>query len=220
METKPMHETTPATDRLEACAATLRRHGFDVTIVPDEKEAFEQIRTIVEAEMPRLVSFGDSMTMRATGIIDWLRDDTRWTLLDGFDASMPRPERLEIRRKALMSDLFITGINAVTMQGTLHWLDMVGNRIAPVAFGPRKVVLVTGSNKIVENREEAEERIRKIAAPQNIARHEGFRTPCAKTGVCMDCNSPDRICNTRMEMLRCYPKGRIHVVLIDKSLGL
>ena len=119
-----------------------------------------------------------------------------------------------------MADLFITGINAVTMEGTLHWLDMVGNRIAPVAFGPRKVVLVAGSNKIVANREEAEERIRRIAAPQNIARHEGFRTPCAKTGVCMDCNSPDRICNTRMEMLRCHPKGRIHIILIDKDLGL
>ena len=220
METKPMQETTPRADRLEACATILRRHGFDVSIARDEKEAFEQICPVVEQEMPQLVSFGDSMTMRATGIVEWLRNDPRWTLLDGFDASMPRPERLEIRRKALLSDLFITGINAVTMEGTLHWLDMVGNRIAPVAFGPRKVVLVAGRNKIVANREEAEERIRRIAAPQNIARHEGFRTPCARTGVCMDCNSPDRICNTRMEMLRCYPKGRIHIVLIDKELGL
>lgn len=219
METKQTINTMQA-ERLEACASMLRRHGFEAEVVRDEKEAFERMRDVAEAEMPQLVSFGDSMTMRATGIIEWLRNDPRWTLLDGFDASMPRPERLEIRRKALMSDLFITGINALTMQGTLHWLDMVGNRIAPVAFGPRKVVLVAGSNKIVENREEAEERIRRIAAPQNIARHEGFRTPCAKTGVCMDCNSPDRICNTRMEMLRCHPKGRILVLLIDKELGL
>ena len=186
----------------------------------DAQEAFERLRAAVEAEMPELVSFGDSMTMRDTGIVEWLRRDGRWRLLDGFDASMPRPERLEIRRQALLSDLFVTGINAVTEEGTLHWLDMGGNRIAPVAFGPRKVLLVAGRNKIVADRREAEERIRRIAAPQNIARHPGFRTPCAKTGVCMDCNSPDRICNTRMEMLRCHPAGRVLVVLIDEDRGL
>lgn len=207
-------------EKLLACAAALRRHRFEVDTVHDTDEAFAIIREVIEAESPKIVSFGDSMSMRATGIIDWIRADGRFTLLDGFDPSMPRPERLEIRRQALMSDLFITGINAVTEQGTLHWLDMVGNRIAPVAFGPRKVILVAGRNKIVANRDEAEERIRRIAAPQNIARHPGFRTPCAKTGVCMDCNSPDRICNTRMEMLRCHPDGRIRVVLIDQDLGL
>ena len=69
-------------------------------------------------------------------------------------------------------------------------------------------------------RDEAEERIRRIAAPQNVARHPGFRTPCAETGVCSDCNSQDRICNTRMEMLRCHPAGRVLVVLIDEDRGL
>lgn len=130
------------------------------------------------------------------------------------------PERLEIRRQALMSDLFITGVNAISMEGSLHWLDKVGNRIAPVAFGPRKVVIVAGRNKIVADRAQAEDRIRTIAAPQNVARHPGFRTPCARTGVCSDCNSPDRVCNTRMEMLRCWPAGRVLVVLIDQELGL
>ena len=178
------------------------------------------MKAVVEAENPQLVSFGDSMTMRGTGIVEWLRSNGRLTLLDGFDASKPYEERLEIRRRALLSDLFITGVNAVTEQGTLHWLDKVGNRIAPVAFGPRKVVIVAGRNKIVADRAQAEERIRTIAAPQNVARHPGFRTPCARTGVCSDCNSPDRVCNTRMEMLRCWPAGRVLVVLIDQELGL
>ena len=70
------------------------------------------------------------------------------------------------------------------------------------------------------HRFEAEERIRRIAAPQNVARHPGFRTPCAKTGVCADCNSQDRICNTRMEMLRCWPDKRVLVILIDEDSGL
>lgn len=207
-------------EKLHTCAEALRRNHFETVVVGSTREAFDRMKAVVEAEAPKLVSFGDSMSMRETGIIEWLRTNGDWTLLDGFDASMPRPERLEIRRQALLSDLFITGVNAITEEGTIHWLDMVGNRIAPVAFGPRKVILVAGRNKIVANREEAEERIRRIAAPQNIARHPGFRTPCAKTGVCMDCNSPDRICNTRMEMLRCHPAGRILVILIDQELGL
>ncbi|MBS4766188.1 lactate utilization protein [Alistipes sp. kh20] len=207
-------------EKLEACAAALRRHHFEAEVVKDTETAFGVMKAVVEAERPQLVSFGDSTTMRATGIIEWMQGDGRLKVLDGFDASMPYDERLEIRRQALLSDLFITGVNAITEQGTLHWLDKVGNRIAPVAFGPRKVIIVAGRNKITADREKAEERIRRIAAPQNVARHPGFRTPCAKTGVCMDCNSQDRICNTRMEMLRCWPDKRVLVVLIDQDLGL
>lgn len=205
--------------KITECADALRRHHFEVETVRDAAEALAVIKAAVEAERPQLVSFGDSVSMRATGIVAWLRGEERWRLLDGFDPAMSYPERLEIRRQALLSDLFITGVNAVTSEGTLHWLDKVGNRIAPVAFGPRKVIIVAGRNKIVADREEAEERIRTIAAPQNVARHPGFRTPCATTGVCSDCNSPDRICNTRMEMLRCWPAKRVLVVLIDEDLG-
>lgn len=202
------------------CAEILRLHHFEVETVRDRGEAFSALKAAVEAEHPQVVSFGDSETMHATGIIEWLRRDGRYTLLDGFDPALSYPERLEVRRQALLSDLFITGVNAITAEGTLHWLDKVGNRIAPVAFGPRKVLIVAGRNKIVADRNQAEERIRTIAAPQNVARHPGFRTPCARTGVCSDCNSPDRVCNTRMEMLRCWPAGRVKVVLIDEDLGL
>lgn len=206
-------------NQLEQCAEALRRHRFEAVVVHDCAEALRVMQQVVEAEQPALVAFGDSLSMRATGVIEWLRGKDQLRLLDGFDSSMPRPERLKIRREALLCDLFITGVNAVTTQGTLHWLDMVGNRIAPIAYGPSKVILVAGRNKIVDNRAEAEERIRTIAAPKNVARHPDFRTPCAKTGVCMDCASEDRICNTRMEMLRCQPTGRVLVVLIDEELG-
>lgn len=205
---------------LETCAAALRKHRFETAVVRNTAEAFERMKAETEAFAPATVSFGDSETMRATGILDFLRDDPRFELLDGFDSSMPRAQRIEIRRRGLLADLFLTGVNALTTEGTLHWLDMVGNRIAPIVFGPRRVILVAGRNKIVADRGEAEARIRNTAAPQNVARHTGFRTPCAHTGVCMDCNSPDRICNTRMEMLRCYPEGRILVILIDQDLGL
>lgn len=112
-------------EKTEACAAALRRHRFEAETVKDAEAAFALMKAVVEAENPQLVSFGDSMTMRGTGIVEWLRSNGRLTLLDGFDASKPYEERLEIRRRALLSDLFITGVNAVTEQGTLHWLDKV-----------------------------------------------------------------------------------------------
>ena len=93
----------------------------------DITEAFAVLKAIAERERPEIVSFGDSETMHATGIVGWLRGDGRWKLLDGFDPAMSYPERLEIRRQALMSDLFITGVNAISMEGSLHWLDKVGN---------------------------------------------------------------------------------------------
>lgn len=207
-------------EKLEKCAAALRRHRFEAVVVHDRAEAFAAMRHAVEQAAPATVAFGDSMTMRATGIVEWLRDDPRYRLLDGFDPAMPRAERMEIRRQGLLADLFLTGINALTEQGALYWLDMVGNRVAPVVFGPRKVILVAGRNKIVADGAAAEARIRTVAAPRNVARHPDFRTPCAATGRCMDCDSPDRICNTWVRMERCFPAQRVLVVLVDEDLGL
>ena len=207
-------------EKLEACAAALRRHHFEAETVKDAEAAFALMKAVVEAENPQLVSFGDSVTMRGTGIVEWLRSNGQLTLLDGFDPSMTYDERLETRRRALLSDLFITGVNAVTEEGTLHWLDKVGNRIAPVAFGPGMVRCGAAPNTMGASRPAPAARIRRIAAPQNVARHPGFRTPCAETGVCSDCNSQDRICNTRMEMLRCWPDKRVLVILIDEDSGL
>lgn len=130
-----------------------------------------------------------------------------------------REEKWEIRRQGMTADLFLTGVNAVSMEGTLHWVDMVGNRVAPVAFGPRHVILLAGSNKLVATPAEARERIRRIA-PLNARRHEGFRTPCMHTGICADCNSPDRLCNIHMSIVKCFPKGRISVILMEEPGGL
>lgn len=207
-------------EKTEACAAALRRHRFEAEVVKDAEAAFALMKAVVEAENPQLVSFGDPMTMRGTGIVRVAAEQR------AADAAR-RVRRLEALRGAAgnpppraVVGPFHHGVNAVTEQGTLHWLDKVGNRIAPVAFGPRKVIIVAGRNKIVADRDEAEERIRRIAAPQNVARHPGFRTSCAKTGVCADCNSQDRICNTRMEMLRCWPDKRVLVILINEDSGL
>ncbi len=207
-------------NRLAECAAKLTKHKFRTVVVSSVEEAAEVIEQELVRCAPHSVNYGDSMTLRATGIIERIKAEGKLRLYDGFDPSMSREERIEVRRQGLAADFYLTGINAISLEGTLHWLDMIGNRIAPIAFGPKHVVLVAGRNKIVSTPQEAEERIRRVAAPKNVARHEGFRTPCAVTGVCADCSSPDRICNVHLVMDRCYPPGRILVVLIDDDLGL
>ncbi len=214
------NEPSDSLIRLDACARKLRRHGFEAVIAGNLAEAGRLLRDEIGRCAPQSISYGDSVTLRATGIVDELRSGRQYEFIDGFDPTLPRPEQLEVRRRGLLADFFMTGVNAVTLDGSLYWVDMVGNRVAPVIFGPRRVVLLAGRNKIVATQAEAERRVREIAGPKNVARHPGFHTPCAATGVCADCNSPQRICNARVSLERCYPAGRILVLLIDGDLGL
>lgn len=209
-------------ETIEKCAQALRNHGFEVQIVLDAEAAGKVLREEITKATPKAISYGDSLTVQATGVIDELRNDKNILFYDGFDPSMTRAERIEVRREGITADFFFTGINAISSTGSLFWRDMIGNRIASVAFGPKRVVLLAGKNKIVDNSEQAMQRIKEIAAPRNVARrsHAEFKTPCAKTGVCIDCNSPDRICNSTLILDRCYPKERILVLLIDQELGL
>lgn len=206
-------------EQMERCQKNLLRHGFDVRIASDKEEARRILEEEIAATVPESIAFGGSMTMEATGIVEALRKDDRYRIYDTVNHALPREERLELRRQGLLADLFITGINAITEEGTLFWLDMQGNRIAAIAYGPRKVLLVAGRNKIVATRAEAEERIRTIAAPRNAARLNQH-TPCVQTGVCADCSSEERICCTHMCMERCVPRKRVTVILIDEELGL
>ena len=205
---------------LEQCQAALTLNGFDVYLAKDPAHArqifFDEILPKVETG---LVSWADSMTMEETGVLDELLTDPEIEMIKTFDPGAPRVEIIERRRQALLVDLFLTGSNAVTACGKLVNLDMIGNRTGGISFGPKKVVLFVGQNKIVPDLASAFERIRNHAAPLNAKRHN-MATPCAKTGRCHDCSSPQRICNTWSIMDKCFPAGRIKVVLIEGTFGL
>lgn len=205
--------------RIEECAVNLVKHGFEVKIVTSLEEAKQIIRDEIKQRSPQRVSYGDSITIRQTGLVEEFKTQNDFIFFDGFDRTITREERIEQKRQAILTDVFFTGVNAISITGSLFWRDMVGNRVAPVAFGPKRVIIVAGKNKIVETAEEAIERIKEIAAPLNALRHPGFNTPCIKTGKCMDCNSPHRICNISLTMDRCFPKNRMLVVLVDEVLG-
>jgi len=117
-----------------------------------------------------------------------------------------------------MVDLFFTGTNAITEDGILVNLDMYGNRVAALTFGPKYVVVLSGRNKIVSDIDDAMFRIKDYAAPVNAMRLNK-KTPCVETSRCQECNSPDRICNTWTITQKSFPKGRIKVILINDDLG-
>ena len=167
---------------------------------------------------PATVSFGGSLTLADSGLYDDLKAREGLAVIDTWDKSLPPEERLELRRRALLSDLFLTGTNAVTETGWLVNLDMIGNRVGAITFGPRKVVILAGRNKIVPDVTAAVRRIKDFAAPVNAMRlHK--KTPCAKTGRCQDCDSPERICNHWAVTEKCYPAQRIVVILVNQDLG-
>ena len=159
------------------------------------------------------------MTFLTTGLYNAIKENPDLEVLDIFDKNFSAEESTERRRQALLVDLFITGTNAVTETGLLVNLDMIGNRIGGLTFGPKNVVILVGRNKIVADLDEAMYRIKNYVAPANAIRLDK-KTPCVKTSYCEDCKSPDRICNTWTITEKSFPKGRVKIVLINEDLGL
>ncbi len=207
--------------RLERCAEALAANNFAVYCAGTPEAARSIIlREIMPGIEVQSASWGDSLTMRATGIIEAIREHPAIELIETFIPGQPREAVMENRRRALLCDLFFTGSNAITEDGKLVNLDMVGNRTAAIAFGPRHVVICVGRNKLAPNVAAAMERVKNYAAPINAIRHSGIKTPCVKTGRCHDCKSPDRICNSWSITEKSWPRHRIRVILINQDLGL
>jgi L-lactate utilization protein LutB len=206
--------------RLADIKSVLEANNFDVFLADKLNEAKRIVlEEIVPATGAKSVSWGGSLTFIATELYHALRDDQGLKVFDTFDRNVSPEENLECRRQALLTDLFITGTNAVTEMGQLVNLDMIGNRVAALTFGPKHVVVIVGRNKIVPGLEEAMERVKDYAAPANAMRLDK-KTPCTKSAFCEECKSSDRICNTWTITEKSYPKGRIKVVLLNESLGL
>jgi L-lactate utilization protein LutB len=206
--------------RLQSCKDALGKNNFEAFIAQTPAEAGQIVIDQILPEMNvKSVSWGDSLTLYETNVLEFFKKNSEITLIETFDEKASREEIIERRRNALLSDLFFSGTNAVVESGALVNLDMVGNRVGGMVFGPKWVVIMVGRNKIVSDLEQAMDRIKNLAAPANAIRHEQ-KTPCVKTSYCMDCNSPARICNIWTIHEKSYPKGRIKVILINQDLGL
>lgn len=208
------------TKRLADLKQALEANNFEAHAAEDSAAAH---RIVMDEILPktgaRSVGWGGSMTVAATGLFQTFKARKDIELIDTLDKQVSAEVFMERRRQSLLADLFITGTNAVTEDGQLVNLDMLGNRVAALTFGPRNVVVIAGRNKIVPSIDEAMFRVKNIAAPANAMRLDK-KTPCVKTSYCDECKSPDRICNTWTITEKSYPKGRVKVVLVNQDLGL
>jgi len=205
--------------RLADVKDVLEANNFEVHIAENIDAAKKIVREIVPRTGAKSISWGGSVTYVQTGLYQELKDYPGIEVLDTYEKGVPPEEMLERRRRSLLVDLFVTGTNAVTETGKLVNLDMTGNRVAGITFGPRNVIILVGRNKVVPDIEDAMLRVKNYAAPANAMRLDK-KTPCVKTSICEECRSIDRICNTWTITEKSFPKGRIKIVLINEDLGL
>ena len=159
-----------------------------------------------------------SMTTTNMGLWEQIAKISGVKVLDPYQPGFSPEQGFELRRQGMLADFMIASANAITLDGRLVNLDGSGNRVAAMAFGPKKVVLVVGINKVAPDLESAMARVKHYAAPVN-ARRVGFDTPCAQNGLCVDCRAPQRICNIWSIIEGHTVQGRIHVKLVGENLG-
>jgi hypothetical protein len=159
-----------------------------------------------------------SMTTVDMGIWEALESRTDVEIINPYQPGLSPEEGLSLRRRGLTADIMISSSNAITLDGKLVNLDGMGNRVSAMCFGPEKVIMVVGMNKVVADVDAAISRVKNLAAPPNSIRLD-LDNPCTKTGLCADCRSPQRICNMWSIIEGHMIKDRIHVVLVGEALG-
>jgi acetylglutamate kinase len=164
------------------------------------------------------VGVGGSVTLNQIGFFNAVKEKDV-NLINPFAKGISREERDELRRRIFSGDFFLCSTNAITEEGQLYNVDATRNRVAAMFFGPKKVIVVSGINKIVKDMDEARNRLWNVAAPK-MAKRLAQKTPCTKTGLCSDCSSPERICNISVEILKRPIDSDILVILVGESLGL
>jgi L-lactate utilization protein LutB len=194
----------------------LQSRFFEAWYFDETQEAVEKVLSLIPKT--DTVSWGGSLTVAGLGLTN-LVTEKGYKVLDR-DKAASKEERIEIMRQALLCDTFLTGTNAISEDGQLVNIDGGGNRVAAMTFGPKQVIITAGMNKVTKTLDDALTRVRTRAAPFNMQRFGNFKTPCAETGSCGNCTSPDSICTFIMTTRLCKPPGRIKIILIGKDLGL
>ena len=202
--------------QVERTVKALKKNNFEALFVPDSKAAFEEVMKRIPDGAT--VSVGGSVTLGQVGLLDALEKrkiNFIWPMKQG-----KTPEEVHaLIQKSLSADIFLSGTNAITEDGKLFNVDATGNRVGAMFIGPKKVIVVSGVNKIVPDIEAAEKRIRWWVGPQN-ARRLNRKTPCVETGVCGDCSSPDRICNINVTVRKKPSRTEVVVIIVGEDLGI
>lgn len=192
----------------------LEKRHFEAYYCPTAQEALKQAISLIPEKSS--VSWGGSMTIRDMGLTKAMHDGD-YEVIDRDLGKNPE-EIAELHRKGLLVDYYLMSANAISEDGVLVNIDGTGNRVAALSFGPKNVIIICGMNKVAKDVDAAVKRARSVAAPINSMRFLG-KTPCATTGRCHDCTSPECICNQILITRVCRPANRIKVILVGEDFG-
>ena len=201
--------------RARAAVKALQDNGFDAMFVPGRAAA----RTEILARVPdsATVGVGGSITIRETGVLDELAR-TGHTIYDHWVAGLSTDESMAIRRAQLTSDVFLSSVNALTLDGKLVSTDGIGNRISAMTFGPKRVILAVGANKIVRDLHAALRRIKDVCTPLALKETDA-PVPCVQTGLCGECRSGTRLCRATLILESRPMQTDMTVLVIGEELG-
>lgn len=201
--------------RIKRTIESLNNNNMNGYLVNTKEELFSKIEQLVPESS--VVSCGGSMSLFEYGVIDYLRNG-KYTFLDRYKEGLTSEQITKIFKESFLADAYFASSNAVTEDGKLYNVDGNGNRVAAMLYGPDKVILLVGVNKIVKDIDEAIKRNREISAPAN-AKRLNKKTPCAKIGYCMDCKSNEKVCREFTVIASQSNKDRIHIIFMNENIG-
>ena len=198
--------------RAQTLVKNLKSRHFDAFYCETAQEALAKALELIGEGSS--VGWGGAMSAQQIGLFDALHAGN-YRPIDRDKA----PDRQQAMMDCFCADVFVTGANALSLDGEMVNIDGLGNRVAAIVYGPKKILVIAGMNKVCDTLEDAITRARTVAAPMNEQRFLG-NTPCAVTGTCADCKSEQCICNQILITRHCRPVGRIQFILVGEELGL
>lgn len=201
--------------KVERTMEALACHGFNPIFVESKEAAFSMVTSLVQKG--DVIGVGGSMTLKEVGLLDEFQKED-YHLIQTQAEGLTLNERHQLYRECFFADVYLSSANAITEDGYLYNVDGRSNRVAALLYGPNRVIIVAGINKIVRDLDEAIKRNREVVAPANALRLNK-KTPCTKTLKCCDCKSADRICRNYVVMGSQADQERITIILVNDELG-
>lgn len=211
--TKPMEDYYEKRGKI--LVQNLQGRHFEAYYCESKEKALEKALELIPEGAS--VGWGGAMSAQQIGLTESILHGN-YTALDRSGCAS-KDEQEQVTRAWFGCDYFLTGANAISLDGQVVNIDGTGNRVAAICYGPKNVIVIAGMNKVVDTLPEAVNRARKVAAPANQQRFLGD-TPCTVTGTCGDCKKEACICNQIVITRNCRPAGRIKFILVGEALGL
>ena len=200
---------------LEEAKLNFKKNNIKLNFFENTKDFYEYINNFIKPNS--VVGVGDSVSFEELDFYDYLRN-SHINFLDKYSKDLTKEQKKALYIQNFNADIFFSGVNALSSEGKIYNLDGNGSRVAPIIYGPKKVFLVCGVNKLVRTEKEAFDRIKSKAAPLDAIRLNK-KTPCVKTKICIECKSPDKICNYMTIIQGQFDPERIEILVINKEMG-